>query len=112
MIRVFGDVELYVDVDRPTRTVRLLGPGKVLLQAMLPGASSDFREYLTLAEWMLEGVPGEALPAHAPIAVDMVGWFIIIANVRITAVQSEHLRALLQRAEDVLRTGVGDMTTS
>jgi hypothetical protein len=112
VIRVVGNAEIYVDVDWPSRTVRVLGPGKASLLWLTRPV--DLRLDLLGAEWRLEGVPGvQDWSRSGLVELDLANALIEIGtSVQITAVQSEHLRTLLERAETVLRTGVGDMETA
>lgn len=113
MIRVPGEAELYVDVDWKTRAVRVYGRGEASLLWLTPSASNLVRVDLVEAEFRLEGVPGVHVweRSGAVERLDFDVGLITFVNLQITCVQSEHLRALLQRAEEVLRTGVGDMNT-
>lgn len=111
MIRVIGDVELYVGVDWPARTVRVYGPAKESLLWLTQTASVALRTELKAAESQIEHST-VVFRGEGYLNVDLPNGHIYFEGVDapgFTVVESEHLRYLLARAESALATGVGDI---
>ena len=109
MIRVVGNAPLWVDVWRTSTgaPIAVVLSSPTASKRMTADAASSLRIDLCRAEWFIEGDPQADQPFSLP--VDRAGGFIEVLDQHIACIQSERLRALLVRAETVVRTGVGDM---
>lgn len=129
MIRVFGDMPIGIDVDLQAKMVTFhrtdLPRNPEIVRLSVDDTWAMRMRQRQAEEWLEWGFSVPLLPDQEPIANLVVelereaGHIVWVrsdmasrpALVRVSAVQSENLRRVMERAEVLIRTGVGDMLT-